>query len=257
MSAPRSARSPGNPRARTSSRRSRGLSDDLARPRYFLARRGASTGGPRRPGGTGACPRGPVTFPRAPPGRRCTRHGRRPARGCPPRGPWRRRLSESVAKARIAPGRRKRIVDIPRFFSRSIPPRSAFATDLDRIWFGPVPTPSHVARVPHQFHARSLRSLPKRNMAPWEDRSGAHPTAAPPKPRNHAEVNGRIRDGGANDPPRTPESGRAVGSARRRWRPAPARSAPQTLLPDRLRSPAAPVSPVSWRRRCKRHRPRR
>ena len=74
---------------------------------------------------------------------------------------------------------------------------------------------------PISFMPRSLRSLPKRNMAPWEDRSGAHPTAAPPKPRNHAEVNGHIRDGGANDPPRTPESGRAVGSVRRRWRPAP------------------------------------
>ena len=102
-----------------------------------------------------------MTFPRAPPGRRCTRHGRRPARGCPPRGPWRRRLSESVAKARIAPGRRKRIVDIPRFFSRSIPPRSAFATDLDRIQFGPVPTPSHAARVPHQFHAPLLAEPPE------------------------------------------------------------------------------------------------
>ena len=41
------------------------------------------------------------------------------------------RLSKSVAKARIAPERWKRIVDIPRFFSPSIPARDAFATDLD------------------------------------------------------------------------------------------------------------------------------
>ena len=54
----------------------------------------------------------------------------RPVRG-PPVGPRRRRLSESVAKAPIAPERRKRNVDIPRFFSPSILARSAFAADLD------------------------------------------------------------------------------------------------------------------------------
>ena len=41
-------------------------------------------------------------------------------------------LSKSVAKAPIASERRRRIVDIPRFFSRPIPARSAFATDLDK-----------------------------------------------------------------------------------------------------------------------------
>ena len=41
-------------------------------------------------------------------------------------------VSESVAKARIEPERTRRIVDIPRFFSRPIPARSAFATDLDK-----------------------------------------------------------------------------------------------------------------------------
>ena len=60
------------------------------------------------------------------PGGRGDRRGRHPRRG-----PRRRRSSESVAKARIEPKRRKRIVDIPRFFSRPIPTRSAFATDLD------------------------------------------------------------------------------------------------------------------------------
>ena len=50
---------------------------------------------------------------------------------CPCRGPWERRLSKSVAKVRIAPKRRKRIVDIPRFCPPRIPARGAFATDLD------------------------------------------------------------------------------------------------------------------------------
>ena len=40
-------------------------------------------------------------------------------------------LSKSVAKARIEPVCRKRIVDIPRFFSPPIPARGAFATDSD------------------------------------------------------------------------------------------------------------------------------
>ena len=56
------------------------------------------------------------------------------------RGPRRRRLSESVAKAPIAPRRTKRIVDIPRFFSPSIPARSAFATDSDM-------TPPHAPHI--------------------------------------------------------------------------------------------------------------
>ena len=41
------------------------------------------------------------------------------------------RLSKSVAKARIAPERWKRIVGVPRFFSPPIPARDVFATDLD------------------------------------------------------------------------------------------------------------------------------
>ena len=53
------------------------------------------------------------------------------AAAAPRRGPWWRRLSESVAKTRVAPKRARRNVDIPRFFSRPIPARSAFATDLD------------------------------------------------------------------------------------------------------------------------------
>ena len=68
---------------------------------------------------------------------RCSggRAGSRPAvpgaGGAPGTG-WGGVLSRSVAKARIAPKLRKRNVDIPRFFSRPIPARSAFATDLDK-----------------------------------------------------------------------------------------------------------------------------
>ena len=42
-----------------------------------------------------------------------------------------RRLSESVTKARIVPERRKKTIDILRFFSRLIPVRGAFVTDSD------------------------------------------------------------------------------------------------------------------------------
>ena len=73
--------------------------------------------------------------PRAPFARRSARRGRRPGRDAPwrtfPRGPRRRCLSKSVAKAPIGPERVRRIVDIPRFCSRSIRSQSAFATDLD------------------------------------------------------------------------------------------------------------------------------
>ena len=51
-------------------------------------------------------------------------------------------LSKSVAKARIEPGCRKRIVDIPRFFSPPIPARGAFATDSD------TPPPRTAPRAP-------------------------------------------------------------------------------------------------------------
>ena len=40
-------------------------------------------------------------------------------------------MSKSAAKAPIEPERRRRIVDIPRFFSRPIPPRDVFVADLD------------------------------------------------------------------------------------------------------------------------------
>ena len=79
-----------------------------------------------------------------------SRRGRRPTRGAPPGDPRRHWLSESVAKARIPPKHRKRIVDIPRFFSRPIPARSAFATDSDT----PRPEPP---QEPHPHHPAPAR----------------------------------------------------------------------------------------------------
>ena len=71
------------------------------------------------------------------------------AAAVPGEGPWRRRLSKSVAKASIALERARRIVDIPRFFSMPIPARGAFATDSDtpppRIAPGAPPAPSRVS----------------------------------------------------------------------------------------------------------------
>ena len=99
----------------------------------------------------------------------------RPARGAPPRGPRQRKLSKSVAKARIAPERRKRNVDIPRFCPPPIPPRDAFATDLDncppRTAPGAPCAPLRVRPSPSP-----LRSKP-RTIAPDEkgSRSAADP----------------------------------------------------------------------------------
>mgnify|MGYP001670793533 CR=1 FL=1 len=77
--------------------------------------------------------------------------GRRRGPHRPSRGPWRHRLSKSVAKARIAPERRRRIVDIPRFLSRPIPARGAFATDLDtpppRTTTGTPPAPPRASQA--------------------------------------------------------------------------------------------------------------
>ena len=71
----------------------------------------------------------------------------------PSRGPWRRGLSKSVAKAPIAPESRRRIVDIPRFLSRPIPVWGAFATDLDtpptRTATGVPPAPSRASQAAH------------------------------------------------------------------------------------------------------------
>ena len=53
-------------------------------------------------------------------------------------------LSKSATKARIEPERARRIVGIPRFSSRPIPPRSAFVADLDTTPPRLVPGAPHV-----------------------------------------------------------------------------------------------------------------
>ena len=93
--------------------------------------------------------------------RSCARRGR-PRRG--PRRPFNLpegRLSESVAKALIEPGHRRRNVDIPRFFSPPIPPRSAFATDSDTIPPRAVPgAPPAPPRVRPPAPSRRSRPVP-------------------------------------------------------------------------------------------------
>ena len=98
-----------------------------------------------------------------------SRRGLRPARGAPPGDPRRRRLSESVAKARIEPGRAQGIVGIPRFFSRPIPARSAFATDLD------TPPPRTAPGAPRRHRAKELTGEFTRRLA----REPARPSRLP------------------------------------------------------------------------------
>ena len=89
--------------------------------------------------------------------------GRGPGRPFnPPEG----RLSKSVAKAPIGPERRRRIVDIPRFFSRPIRSRGAFATDLDtpRPGSSQEPHPHH----PAPAHPRNHDDPDPRTIAPSE-----------------------------------------------------------------------------------------
>ena len=76
--------------------------------------------------------------------------------------PRRRRLSKSVAKAPIAPERARRNVGIPRFPSRPIPARGAFATDLDtcppRIVPGAPPAPPCRCSTATNLNERRRRS---------------------------------------------------------------------------------------------------
>ena len=103
------------------------------------------------------CQEAPGARHRDPRGRAPGGRSRGPARpiGMPPwsssgsrrpsRGPQRRGLSKSVAKARVEPRCTRKNVDIPHFLPWSIPARSAFATDLDT----PRPGPS---QEPHPHH---------------------------------------------------------------------------------------------------------
>ena len=86
------------------------------------------------------------------------------------------RLSKSATKAPIGPERRRRIVDIPRFFSRPIPPRDVFVADLD------TPPP---------------RTIPGASPAP--------PRARPPPPARRSGPTDRAR-GRRSKNPTAPES---------------------------------------------------
>ena len=77
------------------------------------------------------------------------------------------RLSKSVAKAPTGPERRKRIVDIPRFFSRPIPPRDVFVADLD------TPSPRTVPGAPH--------APPRARPSPPPQRRRTHGPSRPVK----------------------------------------------------------------------------
>ena len=106
-----------------------------------------------------------------------------------PAGPRRRCLSKSVAKALIGPGRARRIVDIPRFCSRSIRSQSAFATDLDnrppRTVPGAPPAPPrpHLTRTASEEAAPPMRILvrPHPTRAIGEDGPPGRSSAAPPR----------------------------------------------------------------------------
>jgi len=89
----------------------------------------------------------------------------------PSRGPRRRGLSKSVAKAPIESKHRKRIVGIPRFLPWSAPVRSAFATDSDTPPLQtvpgspPAPPRAHPSPSPHRFGPTDP-SLPVRKAQP-------------------------------------------------------------------------------------------
>ena len=104
-----------------------------------------------------------------------------------PAGPRRRCLSKSVAKAPIGPGRARRIVDIPRFCSRSIRSQSAFATDLDnrppRTVPGapPAPARSRLTRTMSEEAAPPMRILarPRPTRAIGDDGPPGRSSTAP------------------------------------------------------------------------------
>ena len=126
--------------------------------RYVLVGRGACTDPRRCSCGAGAVERGARPVHDRPP-RRCPRRHRRhgPRRGGrppSPRDPRRRQLSKSATKAPIEPERRKRIVDIPRFCSPSIPAQGVFVADLD------TPPPRSAPGVPPAPRGHTHNNLP-------------------------------------------------------------------------------------------------
>ena len=174
---------------------------------------------------------------------------RRPA----PRAPRTRthpRPSRPPPEHPPGPDQRTRTRHTPRHHPhRSIPPMAQHPTTTDphhltpigasRTGFGPGPTGPTRPAHPTCLRFRFSPPLPGPNMAPREDRSGAHPTARPSEPRNHAETDGHTRGGGPNDPPRAPESGPGPGP---HSPPTPPRSARAT--DSDTPHPTSPIHPT-------------
>ena len=119
----------------------------------------------------------------------------------------------------------------------------AFVADLDtdRVRTGSGPGPTGPTRPAHPICLRFRFSppLPEPNMAPREDRSGAHPTARPSEPRNHAETDGHTRGGARTILPGRQNRVRALGPAR----PRPRRGAPVQQIRTHP-APQAPYAPL-------------
>ena len=102
----------------------------------------------------------------------------------------RRCLFKSVAKASIAPERARRNVDIPRFPSRPISARGAFATDLD------TPLPRNALGAPRAL----LLSRPRPSAPSCR--------SAPPTRRSDVRARARVRSRAIASPARWSAGGR-------------------------------------------------
>ena len=185
----------------------------LRRAGLALRKPGPAASGPRR--------RTRLRTPTGAP--RVSHESHAPHRG---RGPGRSfnlpesRLSKSVAKARIGPKRRKRNVDIPRFFSRPIPARSAFATDLDT---SPPQTVPEAPPAPPRAGRLFARESPVRRRGargPWRPRpppllrdqcrsGGAPPGRARDRRHSLGTVPGSPGGSGSTAPALAPPGARA------------------------------------------------
>ena len=145
----------------------------------------------------------PSREPVRPPG--CSSWSPSNRRPPPARGHWRRRLSKSATKARIEPEHGRRIVDILRFRSRPIPPRTAFAADSDtlppRTAPGAPPAPSHArpSQSPRRSGPRTVAPSEKGSMTRHRSPGDARDLLPDP------QVDGRERRLGERVPDRPPE----------------------------------------------------
>ena len=172
------------------------------------------------------------------------------------------RLSKSATKAPIGPERRRRIVDIPRFFSRPIPPRDVFVADLDtpppRIIPGASPAPPRARpSPPARRYGPTDRARGRRSKNPTAPESqygrrtqwgpGSRPHQGNPSAKKAAGVG---RDGGTAEGPdrdrvtrltgavpanrRSPEPACAMRARRDAVRPASRRASPARRNPPAL-----------------------